>query len=95
MKLQMIGRAHRADSVEIEEAVPSPCFIAQYRRRGRLVGVFAAGVPRAIGRARRELNGTPESDGGNGSPRPPERVHPRRELAYPNVVELARSHTDG
>jgi NADPH-dependent 2,4-dienoyl-CoA reductase/sulfur reductase-like enzyme len=90
MKLQMIGRVHGADSVEIEEAVPSPCFIAHYRRRGRLVGVFAAGVSRAIGRARRELEGAPESDGANGLPRPPERVHGRREFAYPDVIELAR-----
>jgi NADPH-dependent 2,4-dienoyl-CoA reductase/sulfur reductase-like enzyme len=85
MKLQMIGRAHGADSVEIEEAAPSPCFIAHYRRRGRLVGVFAAGVPRAIGRARREL----ESDGASGVPRSPERVRARREFAYPSVIELA------
>jgi 3-phenylpropionate/trans-cinnamate dioxygenase ferredoxin reductase component len=87
MKLQMIGRANAADSVEIEEAAPSPCFIAYYRRRGRLVGVFAAGVPRAIGRARRELNGAPGSDGANGLPRPPERVQPKREWALPNVIE--------
>jgi 3-phenylpropionate/trans-cinnamate dioxygenase ferredoxin reductase component len=95
MKLQMIGRVHGADSVEIEEAVPSPRFLAHYRRRGRLVGVFAAGVPRAIGRARRELEGAPDSDGANGLPRPLERIHGRRELAYPNVVELARGHTHG
>jgi 3-phenylpropionate/trans-cinnamate dioxygenase ferredoxin reductase component len=93
MKLQMIGRAHGADSVEIEEAEPSPCFIAHYRRRGRLVGVFAAGVPRAIGRARRELQRAPERDG-NGLARPPARVHGRHEFAYPNVVELARSQMD-
>jgi hypothetical protein len=49
MKLQMIGRVHGAQSVEIEETAPSPAFIARYRRWGRLVGVFAAGVPRAIG----------------------------------------------
>jgi 3-phenylpropionate/trans-cinnamate dioxygenase ferredoxin reductase component len=90
MKLQMIGRAHGADSVEIEEAAPSPSFIARYRRRGRLVGVFAAGVPRAIGRARRELEGAPESDGAKGLPLPPERVHRRREFAYPDVIEHAR-----
>jgi 3-phenylpropionate/trans-cinnamate dioxygenase ferredoxin reductase subunit len=95
MKLQMIGRVHGADSVEIEEVAASPCFIAHYRRRGRLVGVFAAGVPGAIGRARRELQRAPESDGASTLPRPPERVHPRRELAHPNVVELARGHTDG
>jgi NADPH-dependent 2,4-dienoyl-CoA reductase/sulfur reductase-like enzyme len=95
MKLQMIGRAHGADSVEIEEAAPSPCFIAHYRRRGRLVGVFAAGVPRAIGRARRELQRAPESDGAGKWPRPPERVHGAREFVSPNVVELAGGHADG
>ncbi len=89
MKLQMIGRVHGADSVEIEDAAPLPCFIAQYRRRGRLVGAFTAGVPRAIGRARRELKGVPESDGANGLPRPPERVHGRREWAFPDVIEIA------
>jgi hypothetical protein len=83
----MIGRAHGADSVEIEEAAAAPCFIAHYRRRGRLVGVFAAGVPRAIGRARRELNGAPGSDGANGLPRP--RVHGKREWGFPNVIEHA------
>jgi 3-phenylpropionate/trans-cinnamate dioxygenase ferredoxin reductase subunit len=86
-KLQMIGRAHVAHSVEMEEAQPSPCFVAHYRRRGRLVGVFAAGVPRAIGRARRELDRAPESDGAGRLPRPSVRVRGRHELAYPNVVE--------
>jgi 3-phenylpropionate/trans-cinnamate dioxygenase ferredoxin reductase subunit len=95
MKLQMMGRAHIADSVEIEDAAPSPCFIAHYRRRGRLVGVFAAGVPRAIGRARRELQCAPESDGASELARPPARVHRRREFAYPDVVELAQAHADG
>jgi NADPH-dependent 2,4-dienoyl-CoA reductase/sulfur reductase-like enzyme len=85
MKLQMIGCAHAATSVEIEDAEPSPCFIAQYRRRGRLVGLFAAGVPRAIARARRELDSAPASDGPNGLPRP--RVHGKRAWAFPNVIE--------
>jgi 3-phenylpropionate/trans-cinnamate dioxygenase ferredoxin reductase component len=88
MKLQMIGRVHGAQTVEIEEAEPSPAFIARYRRRGRLVGVFAAGVPRAIGRARRELEAPVSS--ANGLTQPPERVRSRREFACPDVVEQAR-----
>jgi 3-phenylpropionate/trans-cinnamate dioxygenase ferredoxin reductase component len=87
-KLQMIGRAHGADSVEIEDAAPSPSFVARYRRRGRLVGVFAAGVPRAIGRARRELEAPASS--ANGLTQPPGRVRSRREFACPDVVEQAR-----
>jgi 3-phenylpropionate/trans-cinnamate dioxygenase ferredoxin reductase component len=90
MKLQMIGRVHGAQTVEIEEAEPSPAFIARYRRRGRLVGVFAAGVPRAIGRARRELEAPASSGDANGLPRPPERVRSRREFARPDVIEQAR-----
>jgi NADPH-dependent 2,4-dienoyl-CoA reductase/sulfur reductase-like enzyme len=88
MKLQMIGRVPSAQTVEIEEAEPSPAFIARYRRRGRLVGVFAAGVPRAIGRARRELEAPASS--ANGLTQPPERVRSRREFAYPDVIEQAR-----
>lgn len=82
MKLQMIGRVHGAQTVEIEEAEPPPAFVARYRRRGRLVGVFAAGVPRAIGRARRELQGVAPN-------RPLERVRSRHEFARPDVVEQA------
>jgi NADPH-dependent 2,4-dienoyl-CoA reductase/sulfur reductase-like enzyme len=87
MKLQMIGRAHGADSVEIDRRASSPNTGA--------VAVSSASSPRAIGRARRELNGAPESDGASGLPRPPERVYARRELVYPKVVELSRGHTDG
>jgi NADPH-dependent 2,4-dienoyl-CoA reductase/sulfur reductase-like enzyme len=90
MKLQMIGRVQGANSVEIEEAAPPPSFIARYRRRGRLVGVFAAGVPRVIGRARRALEGASESDGASGLPQPLEDVHGRREFANPDVIEHAR-----
>jgi 3-phenylpropionate/trans-cinnamate dioxygenase ferredoxin reductase subunit len=90
MKLQMIGRVHGAHTVEIEDAEPSPAFIARYRRRGCLVGVFAAGVPRAIGRARRELE-TPASTGGaNGLTQPPGRLRSRRECECPDVIEQAR-----
>jgi 3-phenylpropionate/trans-cinnamate dioxygenase ferredoxin reductase component len=88
MKLQMIGRVHGGQTVEIEEAEPSPAFIARYRRRGRLVGVFAAGVPQAIGRARRELEAPASS--ANGLTEPPGRVRSRREFACPDVIEQAR-----
>jgi 3-phenylpropionate/trans-cinnamate dioxygenase ferredoxin reductase component len=82
-KLQMIGRTRGADSVEIEDVAPSPCFIARYRRGGRLVGLFAAGAPRAVAEARREIDGTP------GAPAPPGNAP--RVFAYPAVRELARS----
>jgi 3-phenylpropionate/trans-cinnamate dioxygenase ferredoxin reductase component len=87
VKLQMIGRVHGARTVEIEDAEPSPAFVARYRRRGRLVGVFAAGVPRAIGRARRELEAPTSNGGANGSTQPPGRLRSRREFACPDVVE--------
>jgi 3-phenylpropionate/trans-cinnamate dioxygenase ferredoxin reductase component len=81
-KLQMIGRTRGADSVEIEDAAPSPCFIARYRRNGRLVGLFAAGAPHAVGRARREIDATAGA--------PPGRRNSSRQFAYPAVKELAR-----
>jgi Reductase C-terminal len=63
MKLQMMGRTCGADAVEIEDVKPSPSFVARYRRNGRLVGVFAAGAPRAIALARRELDGATDARG--------------------------------
>ena len=82
-KFQMIGRTQGADSVEIEDVAPSPCFTARYRRNGRLVGLFAAGAPRAVGQARREIDATPRTPAlpGEGP----------RQFAYPAVRELARS----
>jgi 3-phenylpropionate/trans-cinnamate dioxygenase ferredoxin reductase component len=81
-KLQMVGRTRSADSVEIDNAEPEPRFVARYRRRGRLVGAFAAGAPRAIGQARRELESS--------EPEPHAPLNGRRQFAYPAVVELAR-----
>jgi NADPH-dependent 2,4-dienoyl-CoA reductase/sulfur reductase-like enzyme len=81
-KLQMIGRTRCADAVEIEDVAPSPCFIARYRRAGRLVGLFAAGAPQAVGQARREIDATPRASAARGEA--------ARQFAYPAVKELAR-----
>jgi NADPH-dependent 2,4-dienoyl-CoA reductase/sulfur reductase-like enzyme len=59
VKLQWVGYAPAWDEIEVEDADPEPGFVARYRREGRLVAVFAAGQPRAIGAARRELQSTP------------------------------------
>jgi NADPH-dependent 2,4-dienoyl-CoA reductase/sulfur reductase-like enzyme len=79
-KLQMIGRTRGADSVAIEDVAPSPCFIARYRRNGRLVGLFAAGAPRAVGQARREMDAAPAA--------PVRLSETPRQFAYPAVREL-------
>jgi NADPH-dependent 2,4-dienoyl-CoA reductase/sulfur reductase-like enzyme len=55
VKLQSVGHAPVWDEVEIDDTDPAPGFVARYRLGGRLVGVFAAGRPRAIGLARKEL----------------------------------------
>jgi 3-phenylpropionate/trans-cinnamate dioxygenase ferredoxin reductase component len=85
-KLQLIGRTRSADSVELEEAEPAPGLIARYRRQGRLVAVFAAGAPRAIGQASHELDRSP-SEAETGASEP---LGGPREFAYPAVIELAR-----
>jgi NADPH-dependent 2,4-dienoyl-CoA reductase/sulfur reductase-like enzyme len=82
-KLQMIGRTRGADSVEIEDVGPAPSFIARYRRDGRLVGLFAAGAPQAVARARREIDAPPRSPAPTGET--------SRQFADPAVRELARS----
>ncbi len=89
MKLQMVGRTRGAESIEIEDVEPSPCFIARYRRDGRLVGLFAAGVPHAIGQARREIDA--------GTHAPVERRNGAHRFAYPAVTEIARgtAHSSG
>lgn len=63
VKLQMIGHVDGADSVEFEDVGAPHCFIARYRRRGRLLGVFASGVPRVVGQARRELERAAQQEG--------------------------------
>lgn len=52
LKLQLVGRTHPADTVEIEESTPWPCFLARYLRKGRLLSLFVVGAGAAIGQAR-------------------------------------------
>ena len=75
LKLQLVGRPEHADAVEIEESTPSPCFVARYLRRGRLVGLLAVGAPAEIARARRELERSPQAE---------------RAFSYPKVMEILR-----
>jgi NADPH-dependent 2,4-dienoyl-CoA reductase/sulfur reductase-like enzyme len=58
VKLQWVGYAPAWDDIDIEDADDGHGFVARYRLGGRLMGVFAAGQPRAIGAARRELKST-------------------------------------
>jgi 3-phenylpropionate/trans-cinnamate dioxygenase ferredoxin reductase subunit len=60
VKLQWVGHAPAWDAVEIEDADPPGAFVARYRLGGRLVAAFAAGAPRAIAAARRELQSSTE-----------------------------------
>ena len=58
VKLQYVGYAPTWDDVEIDDLDPPHSFVARYVRDGELKAVFAAGQPRAIGAARRELAST-------------------------------------
>jgi NADPH-dependent 2,4-dienoyl-CoA reductase/sulfur reductase-like enzyme len=55
VKLQWVGHAPAWDEVEIDDVDPPRAFVARYRRGGRLVAALAAGQPRALAAARREL----------------------------------------
>ena len=55
VKLQSIGYAPSWDEVEIEDGDSARTFVARYRAEGRLVAALAAGQPKAIARARKEL----------------------------------------
>jgi NADPH-dependent 2,4-dienoyl-CoA reductase/sulfur reductase-like enzyme len=56
IKFQWVGHAAGWDRVDLKDDEDSPHrFVAHYRRRGRLVAVFAAANPPVIARARREL----------------------------------------
>ena len=55
VKLQYVGYAPTWDDVEIEDVDPPRSFVARYVQDDELKAVFAAGQPRAIGAARREL----------------------------------------
>ncbi|MEA2254401.1 MAG: 3-phenylpropionate/trans-cinnamate dioxygenase ferredoxin reductase component [Solirubrobacteraceae bacterium] len=59
VKLQFVGYAPVWDEIDVDDADDDGGFVARYRLDGRLMGVFAAGQPRAIGAARRELQSTP------------------------------------
>jgi 3-phenylpropionate/trans-cinnamate dioxygenase ferredoxin reductase subunit len=54
-KLQWVGLAPRWDRVEIEDGPAPGTFAARYWADDRLVAMLAAGQPRAIAEARREL----------------------------------------
>jgi 3-phenylpropionate/trans-cinnamate dioxygenase ferredoxin reductase subunit len=54
VRLQWVGHAVEGDEVVVEDG-ESGAFVAWYRRAGRLVAAFAAGAPRAVAAARREL----------------------------------------
>jgi 3-phenylpropionate/trans-cinnamate dioxygenase ferredoxin reductase subunit len=56
VKFQLVGRADGHDRVELEDLDPPRAFVARYYRDDELRGVLAAGHPRAIGAARRELD---------------------------------------
>lgn len=55
VKLQWLGHAPRWDSVEIEETDSPSKFVARYIHDDQLAAVLAVGQPRAIAKARREL----------------------------------------
>jgi 3-phenylpropionate/trans-cinnamate dioxygenase ferredoxin reductase component len=54
VRLQWVGHAVEGDEIVVEDG-QSGAFVAWYRRAGRLVAAFAAGAPRAVAAARREL----------------------------------------
>jgi 3-phenylpropionate/trans-cinnamate dioxygenase ferredoxin reductase subunit len=56
---QWVGHAPAWDKVEIEDVDPPRAYVARYYANGDLVGVFAAGQPKAIAIARRELGSVP------------------------------------
>jgi 3-phenylpropionate/trans-cinnamate dioxygenase ferredoxin reductase component len=55
VKLQWIGHASNSDSVEIEDTDNPNKFVARYSHNGQLTAVLAVGQPRAIAKARQEL----------------------------------------
>lgn len=55
VKFQLVGRADGHNRVELEDLDPPRAFVARYYRDDELRGVLAAGQPRAIAAARREL----------------------------------------
>lgn len=99
LKLQLVGRTHRADTVEIEDSTPWPRFVARYLRGSRLLGLFAVGAGAAIGQARHELErSTPDTPRGRTQAlhltREISGVSPRAEVyhsfSYPKIVDISR-----
>jgi len=55
VKLQLVGRPDGADRVEVEDLDPPRTFVVRYLRGATLLAVLAAGLPRAVAAARKEL----------------------------------------
>jgi NADPH-dependent 2,4-dienoyl-CoA reductase/sulfur reductase-like enzyme len=55
VRFQWVRHAPRWDSVDIAGDASPESFVAHYRRAGRTLGVLAAGQPRVVAAARREL----------------------------------------
>jgi NADPH-dependent 2,4-dienoyl-CoA reductase/sulfur reductase-like enzyme len=62
VKLQWVGYAPAWDTVEIDDVDPPRSFSARYLREGRLLGVLAAGQPRVVAAARKELQQPPRAE---------------------------------
>ena len=55
VKFQSVGYAPTWDEIELEDGELSGSFVARYRTQDRLVAAFAAGQPKMIARARKEI----------------------------------------
>ena len=55
VKFQSVGYAPDWDEVEVEDGEVPGSFVARYRAQDRLVAAFAAGQPKTIARARKEI----------------------------------------
>lgn len=55
VKFQSVGYAPDWDEVEVEDGEVPGSFVARYRAQNRLVAAFAAGQPKAIAGARKEI----------------------------------------
>jgi 3-phenylpropionate/trans-cinnamate dioxygenase ferredoxin reductase subunit len=56
VKFQSVGYAPDWDELEVEDGEAPGSFVARYRARDRLIAVFAAGQPKTIARARKEIH---------------------------------------
>ena len=55
VKLQSVGYAPDWDELEVEDGEVPGSFVARYRAQGQLAAAFAAGQPKTIARARKEI----------------------------------------